>query len=121
MHQTLGDQFLLACKQNYFDRVTPSNILSRPKEGYKRVESIAKEYFKRGEYSEFAGFFQESQYFIPIWAAHMLLQYGTPDRDLKIASLNVIKNYTDNPLAPEVAQEEKDWIELNRERFKEYF
>jgi hypothetical protein len=110
MNQKLGDEFLSTCKQNYFDRITPANRTNRSKEGYKKIVAISSDYFKRGEYLVFAGFFQEGQYFIALWAAHMLVEYGSPDQELMIEAINVIKRYTENPLAPGVADEEKQWI-----------
>ena len=120
MNQGIVDEFLFTCKRNHLDKITPSNRNSHSKEGYKRIVNIAKEYFKKDEYIEFAGFFQEGQYFIPLWAAHMLLEYGSPSEGLIEASINVIKRYSDNPLAPDVAGEERDWLKNNASKYKEY-
>jgi len=120
MNQNIIDEFLFTCKRNYFERITPSNRNSQLKEGHKRIVAIAKEYFEKGEYIEFAGFFQEGQYLIPLWAAHMLLEYGYPSADLIDASINVIKRYSNNPLAPDVADEERDWLKNNENKYKEY-
>jgi hypothetical protein len=110
----MSDSYLLQCRQNYFDNITPSNISSREKEGYKKIVAIAKDYFNRGDYKEFSGFFREGQYFIALWAAHMIIEYGSPSNDLRIEAIDVIKKYSDNPLAPEVAEEEREWIRNNR-------
>ena len=113
----IGDEFLITCKKNYFDKVTPSNKESRHKEGYQRLVAIAKEYFSNNEYGKFAGFFQEGQYFIALWAAHLILEYGTGVQEINIAALNVIKKYSDNPLAEDVANEEKQWLELYGDKY----
>ncbi|HVU55805.1 MAG TPA: hypothetical protein VHD83_12165 [Puia sp.] len=113
----IGDEFLITCKRNYFDKVTPSNAESKQKEGYKKLVSIANEYFKGNKYGEFAGFLQEGQYFIQLWAAHLVLEYGIPDRELMLSALNLIKNYSDNPLAQEVALEERKWLEANMHKY----
>ena len=99
----IGDKFLITCKKNYYDKVTPSNPESRLKEGYKELVDIAKEYFIRNEYDKFAGFFHEGQYFIALWAAHLILEYGDANQELKVASLEIIEKYSHNSLAPDVA------------------
>jgi hypothetical protein len=106
----IGDSYLLHCKENYFDKVTPSNKLSPNKEGYKKIVEIAKKYFEKGAYLDFASFFRESQYFIALWTAHMIVEYGSPSNELRMEAINVIKKYSENPLAPKVAEEEQDWI-----------
>lgn len=55
--------------------------------------------------------FQEGQYFIPLWTAHLILDYGQPNHNLKETCLNKIKDYIDNPFAREVEAEEKAWLE----------
>lgn len=114
----IGDEFLLTCKKNYFDKVTPSNKENRMKEGYKRLIDIANEYFRHNEYEEFAGFFQEGQYFIALWAAHLILEYGTANPEMTVAALNIINDYSNNPLAQDVANEEKKWLETNRDKYQ---
>jgi hypothetical protein len=109
----MDDRFLLICRQNYFDKVTPAGRSSYSKEGYQKVVELAKIYFEKGLYSEFAGFFQEGQYLIALWAAHMIVEYSSAGNELRAQALNVIKQYTDNPLAPTIAEEERDWIETN--------
>jgi hypothetical protein len=118
MSQDIGDQFLFTCKKNYFDKVTPSNIDSRPKEGYKKLVNIANEYFKRDEYETFAGFFQEGQYFIQLWAAHLLIEYGKPSQDIISSAIGIIKDYADNSLSPEVSKEEQQWLVLNEAKYR---
>lgn len=120
MNENFGNSFLLICKQNYFDKVTPSNDQSRLSEGYQKASNIAKEYFRNGKEEEFVGFFQEGQYFIGLWAAHLLLEYSTSNNNHVRSALKVIKNYTDNPLALEVAKEEKEWLNANFNTYKEY-
>ena len=116
----MSESFLILCKQNYFHGITPSNDVNYTKEGYKKAVSIAKKYFQENRYEDFAGYFQEGQYLIQLWTAHLLIEYGSPSQELKIASLKIIKKYTDNPLAPDVAKEEKQWLNKNRDKYKEY-
>jgi hypothetical protein len=118
MKHDLGYEFLLLCKQNYFNKITPANSEIHTNNGYVRIVCIAREYFANLEYEEFAGFFQEGQYFVALWTAHMLLEYGTPNYGLTIAALKIIKEYSENPLAPDVAEEEKQWLKENAGKYK---
>lgn len=120
MNEKIGDDFLLLCKQNYFNKVTPSNNGSYLKEGYKKLVDIAKEYFKNGGYEEFSNFFLEGQYFIALWAAHLLIDYGNPSNNLLHTAIKIIKEYSDNPLAPIVSEEENQWLKANENKYKEY-
>ena len=111
--EKIGDRFLMLCKQNYLNEITPATNTRRDKLGYRNLVDIAKEYFRKNEYNEFAGFFQEGQYFISLWAAHLLLEYGEPSKELSAKALNIIETYSNNPLAPEVAKEEAEWLVKN--------
>jgi len=53
----------------------------------------------------------EGQYFIQLWTAHLILEYGHPDLELKNRCLDEIIKYADNSLAPRVATQEKQWLE----------
>lgn len=108
-----GDDFLLTCKQNYFEKIRPGDLESKEKVGYKKLVEIAKEYFRNNEYEIFAGFFQEGQYFIALWAAHLVLEYGTANQAIVSSALSIIKDYSDNPLAPDVAVQETLWLKAN--------
>jgi hypothetical protein len=50
----------------------------------------------------------------------LLLEYGSPSEELIEASIDIIKRYSDNPLAPDVLHEERDWLKNNASRYKEY-
>lgn len=116
----MNESFLIVCRQNYFEGVTPSGSLNHKKEGYKKIVQIAKEFFKNGEYTSFADYFQEGQYLVALWAAHMLIEYGNPGKELMIAAFNIIKEYSDNPLAPNVSKEESAWLNANLDKYKQY-
>ena len=38
------ESFLVICKQNFFEKITPANNLSRTKDGYIKAVAIAKKY-----------------------------------------------------------------------------
>jgi len=115
-----ADSFLIQCKENYFKKITPANKNSRGTKEYEHLVLIAKDWFKKGILSEFAGFFLEGQYFVALWAAHLIVEYSNQD-SFKKEAIEVIKDYSGNPLAPKVADEELQWLKDNYFLYKNYF
>src|SRR5688500_10835102 len=110
-HINDGDDFLIQCKRNYFLNIRPGGVDARKTKEYSKLSRIAKSYFENGLEREFAGFLMESQYFINLWAAHLILEYGRPDNELKEICIQTIVYYSDNPGHQESAVEEKVWLE----------
>ena|SRR5688572_9652449 len=110
--------FLFQCKENYFKKITPSNLEVANFKEYKSLVKIAQEYFAEGKYEEFANFLQEGQYFVALWAAHLIIDFGKPDKIIEDKALEIIKDYSTHPLFLEVAEEEKNWINKNKLKFK---
>jgi hypothetical protein len=105
------DPFIIQCRTNYFLGIRPAHQRSKNTVGYKTLIQVAKSYFDTDRYDDFSANFMEGQYFINLWAAHLLLEYGKPNESQKEQCLDIIKGYTDNPLAPEAAMEEKIWLD----------
>lgn len=105
------DAFIIQCKSNYFLGIRPAHQNSKNTNGYKTLVQIAKYYFNADRYDDFLGNFIEGQYFINLWAAHLMLEYGQPNESQKEKCLDIIKRYADNPLAQEAAIEEKMWLD----------
>ncbi len=78
-----SDLFLVQCKQNYFDRIFPADSNAKETKGFQILKEIAQSYFAKNQYKEFEDFFMEGQYLIQLWAAHLILEYGTPTEILK--------------------------------------
>jgi hypothetical protein len=114
----MSQSFLYQCKQNFFNGITPSNKNSREKDGYKLLVSIALEHFENNRYKDFSCYLTEGQYFASLWAAHMIVEFGKPDPSLLVSALKVIREHSDNPLSPEVAKEEREWLDLNKDRWE---
>jgi hypothetical protein len=110
--------FIIICKQNYFDQIRPADLESKQKPGYKKLVEIAQEYFSNNEYEAFADYFQEGQYFIELWAAHLMLEYGNPGPKLTSYALEVIKKYSHSPVSPDVASQETRWLEANFTKYR---
>lgn len=117
MNNDIIDQYLLLCKHTYLNKITPSGNTSKETKEYQELVNIAKEYFDNNRYTDFAGFLQEGQYFISLWTAHLLLEYGKASKDLIQQAILTIKTYSDNPLARDVANEEREWLKKNVEKF----
>lgn len=103
--------YIIQCRTNWFLNIRPADAASKNTKEYKALIDIAKKYFDKGDYERFSEYFMEGHYLIPLWTAHLIIEYGSPDESLKKESLNVIERYTDNPLAPEVAIQEKKWLD----------
>lgn len=109
----VGSKYLFQCKANYHNCIRPANKESCNKDGYKRLIELANEFFKSGNLNEFAGFFQEYQYLVDLWTAHIIIDYGNPSKKLKEEAIEIIKLYSTTPLNEELAKEEKKWLHEN--------
>lgn len=109
----LADQFLFLCKRNFYEKITPSSINTKEEVGNKYLRVIALQYFDNGLYNEFCEFFKEGSYLVDLWAAHLFLDHGNNDIDISTKALEIIKRYSENPLTPNVAVEEKNWLCVN--------
>ncbi len=54
----------------------------------------------------------EGQYFIQLWTAHLILEYGRPDEELKKRCLDEIKKYANSSFLPEVEGQEQQWLKI---------
>lgn len=109
----LGDQYIMQCRYNTLNGITPSNREKNSTAAYKAVIDIGKKYISERGVPEFTGHFQGEHYFIELWTAHIIFEYGNPDPDLKAQCIEIIKEYSDNPLSPEVSIEEREWLKKN--------
>lgn len=109
----VGDKYLVKCKESYLKGITPSNPEQIKGKDYEEMVAIATACIETYGIENFSSFFQESQYLVNLWTAHFILKYASPDDKLKRKSIEVIKNYSDTPLAPKLAAEEKAWLLKN--------
>ncbi len=103
--------YLFYCKDNYIKGIRPADIECKNKNGYIKLVEIAKLYFDNNLMDRFSGYLMEGHYFVQLWTAHLILEYGKPDAKLKQLCLDEINNYSDNPLAQDVAIQEKKWLD----------
>lgn len=116
---TIGTKYLFQCKKNYHNGIRPSCKENYQEEGYETLIEIAKEYFRRGKIDSFSNFFREYQYCVDLWTAHLIVEYGNPDKKLKKEALEMIKLYSVTPLNKDLAREEKQWLDIYLSKQKE--
>ncbi len=109
----LGEDFIEQAKANFFNDIRPANPHTKNAQGYKDAVSITKSFFERHDTEVLEGFLQRSQYFLQLWAAHMIVEHGQPEEALKTKAINVIKTYARGCMNPEVITEEKNWLALH--------
>lgn len=105
------DSYITQCRTNYFLNIFPGDPTSKSTDPYQALVRIAKQFFDEGRYDEFESFFMEGTYLIPLWTAHLILEFGQANDSLKEKCLKVISEYTDNPLAPIAAKQEQVWLD----------
>ena len=100
----------MQCKKNYFDEIFPADNTKKQTKGHIILKDIALRYFAENKYDELERFFMEGQYLIDLWAAHLILEYGSPTESLKQKCLVKINNYSESTLNPKIAVQETDWL-----------
>ena len=106
-------KYIVKCKELFFKKITPSSYESVKKEEYIELINIANSDIEKIGVNNFTSYFQEGQYFIDLWTAHILFQRKDISNEIRKECLDVIKGYLNNPLAPEVSLEEEEWIKSN--------
>ena len=94
----------------FLKKISPSNKLNFEKKEYRDLVNIAEAEIKEVGVDNFMSYFQEYQYLIDLWTAHILFDYKDTSKEVKEECLKVIKGYLNNPLAPEIAIEEENWL-----------
>ncbi len=108
---TIGTSYLLHCKENYLSGIYPADPNRFDKEGYERLLKTAKYFFDNNLLNQFSEFLMEGNYLVQLWTAHFILELGKPDLILRQQCLTEIKKYADKSLIPEVASQEKKWLD----------
>jgi hypothetical protein len=103
-------QYVVQCKYNTLNNVTPSNFEKYNTFEYKAVIEIGRKYIEERGLTEFAENFQNDQYFIALWTAHIIFEYGKPEPELRGQCIEIIRDYSNNPLCIKVSMEEKVWL-----------
>jgi hypothetical protein len=88
----------------------PGESTLKQNKGYLILKEIAQSYFTENQCEDFEGFLMEGQYLIQLWAAHLILEYGTPTEKLKQRCFEEIEKYSKNTLSPKIAVQESNWL-----------
>ena len=108
-----SDLYLITCKDNYINKIFPSDPSIKNKPPYITLFTIARQFIDKNRIKELASFLMESHYCINLWTAHFLIEYGNPDELLKLECLNIIKDYSNSALDPTIADLEANWLKGN--------
>ena len=113
-----GYDFLMLCKSNYEDNKSPihNGVLSIDKSD--KLAQMAVNYIEEHKLEEFSNFFMESQYLVNLWAAHLILEFGKPSKDIESEAIEIIKRYSNTPLDEELAKEESEWLSNNLRKYE---
>jgi hypothetical protein len=106
----IGTRYLFQCKINYHNNINPSKEDIYDEDGYQALIKIGKEFIEEKGVNNFSGFFREYQYCVNLWTAHLIIEYGNPDKKLLEESLEIIERYSETPINEELAKEEKKWL-----------
>jgi hypothetical protein len=92
-------EYLFTCKNSYFLKIYPADDNSKHTDVYKRLIEIAKSFFNSDRQKYFAGFLEESQYRVSLWTAHLILEFGKPNKSLIENCLNLIRDHSKSSLS----------------------
>ncbi len=106
---TKNSSFFYACKENYFLGILPADPQSKDKDGYQALVSIAKVYFSLGLYEPIVQYLNEGRYYVKIWSAYLILEYGNPGEDLKASCIETIQS-TITQFQNELSAQQKDFF-----------
>ncbi|HEY4198582.1 MAG TPA: hypothetical protein VGM63_23740, partial [Mucilaginibacter sp.] len=98
------------CRFNTLNGITPSNTERYNTEEFKIIIAIGKKNIEERGLIEFSSHFQGDQYFVELWTAHIIFEYGNPEPDLKSQCIKIITKYSKSSLSPAVALEEQEWL-----------
>jgi hypothetical protein len=87
----------------------PASVPRSNKE-YRTLVRIAKSLINERGVKEFSDFFMEGQYFIDLWTAHIILDFGNADQELREECVKVIRKYSESRLDERLAREEASWL-----------
>jgi hypothetical protein len=94
--QHKNTSFLFACKESYYSGAIFGTKEAEQSDGYRRIVEIAETYFSAGMYDAIVQYLSEKRYMVQIWSAHIILQYGSPQADLKCKCISIITDFLES-------------------------
>lgn len=105
--------YIVKCKELFFKNITPSNSLNFQKKEYIELMRLANRDIKEMGTDLFSSNFQEMQYLVNLWTAHILIDRKDVSEEIKEDCLSIIKRYSTSPINIDLAKEEKEWLLKN--------
>lgn len=106
------------CRELYLKGITPANPAQGDNPEVAALRELANEMVRRSGRQRLCGFFQESQYMVNLWAAHFVVEHTDVMDELALQALQMISEYTDTPIKPEIGIHQQNWLALNYPDFK---
>ena len=106
-----SDEYLFKCKDYFLRNIIPALSIQKQDSNFSEINELANEIVHSRGQDVFAGFLQEYHYLVQLWTAHLLILRSDISEELKAECILMIRHYTENPLAPEVAEEELLWLQ----------
>ncbi|HEX2536459.1 MAG TPA: hypothetical protein VHK69_22105 [Chitinophagaceae bacterium] len=103
--------YLYCCRENFRTGIRLADGNRKNKEGYQKLVQIAKLYIDHNELDRFAGYLMEGHYYVQLWTAHLIVEYGQPDSILKQRCLDEITKYAHHSPDRAVSAQEQAWLE----------
>jgi len=104
------DDFLNLCKLYFQEGKIPIVSIQKQDSYYKRIKYLSDNIIKKYGIELFFGLLQEGQYLTQLWVAHLIIEEDNVDDKMKKKCFEVIIDYSDNPLVPDVSYAENVWL-----------
>jgi hypothetical protein len=102
--------YTVKCKELFLNGIRPSNPLSYQKKEYIELMNIANQEIKEIGVDLFSSNFQEMQYLVNLWTAHILFERKDVSCETKKDCLSIIRDYSTTPVDIVLAKEEENWL-----------
>src|SRR5688572_22862385 len=91
-----NDSYISCCMKYTREGVFPVALFAEP-DRCREIVAIAKRYVN-DDVEKFALNMEEPHYFIPLWTAHLILEFGGPEASLRARCLEEIRAYSESSL-----------------------
>lgn len=103
-------KYTVKCKELFLKNIRPSNALNNQKSEYAEIMNIADMEIKTIGIDNFSSHFQEMQYLVNLWTAHILFEKKDVSSEIKEECLSIIRDYSTTPFDIDLAKEEENWL-----------
>lgn len=111
--QSDGLEYLSKCREYYMKGITPSNPDNYDTTEYKLLIEIGNKHIDESGVGKFAEYYQEAQYMVNLWTAHIILKSSSVTETQKERALEEIRRYANGALSVKIREEESEWLKVN--------